>query len=97
MANYTTSTSDRSKRKAIKLLLLGGIGLHLFYVGRIRHGLIRAFFCLLFWGLLITGISEGQTPMIATGIGFIAISNLPDLIKLLLGTFRDNIGNYLRQ
>lgn len=97
MANYTTSTSDKSKSKAIKLLLLGGIGLHLFYVGRIRHGLIRAFFCILFWSLLISGISEGEAAMIATGIGFITVFNLPDLFKLLLGTFRDNVGNCLRQ
>lgn len=41
MANYTTQTSSKSKRKALKLLLCGGVGLHLFYVGKIGAGILR--------------------------------------------------------
>lgn len=96
MANYTTNTSDKSKRKATKLLLCGGIGLHLFYVGRIKAGLLRLVFGILFWVLLINGISEGETVLIVSGIGYLVAFNLFDLIKLGLGTFKDNVGNYLR-
>lgn len=96
MANYTTNTSDKSRGKATKLLLFGGIGLHLFYVGRIKAGLLRLVFGLLFWVLLINGISEGETVLIVSGIGYLVVFNLIDLIKLGLGTFKDNVGNYLR-
>lgn len=97
MANYATSTSDKSKKKAIIRLLLGGIGLHLFYVGRIKAGFIRLFFGFLFWSLIIAGISDGAVEMILPGILFLIAFNIADLIKLLLGTFRDNIGNPLRE
>lgn len=96
MANYTTNTSDKSKGKAIKLLFCGGIGLHLFYVGRVKAGIFRLVFGILFWVLLINGISEGEMVLIASGIGYLVAFNLFDLIKLGLGTFKDNVGNYLR-
>lgn len=96
MANYTTSTSDKSKKKAMKLLLCGGLGLHLFYVGRVKAGLIHAFIGVLLWALFIAGISEGEPAMIAAGIGFLILFNIPDLIKLSLGKFKDNVGDYLR-
>jgi restriction system protein len=42
MANYTTNTSDKSKSTALIVCIIGGIiGLHYFYVGRIKTGLIR--------------------------------------------------------
>jgi len=42
MANYTTGTSDKSKKTALLVCLFGGlIGLHYFYVGRIVAGLVR--------------------------------------------------------
>ncbi|MDR1101657.1 MAG: TM2 domain-containing protein, partial [Clostridiales bacterium] len=44
MANYVTQTSDKSKKTALLLCVLGGIvclhGLHLFYVGRIGKGIL---------------------------------------------------------
>ena len=44
MANYVTVTSDKHKRTAFWLCLLGGyFGLHLFYVGRIGKGIL--YFC----------------------------------------------------
>jgi hypothetical protein len=96
MAKYTTNTSDKSKGKALKLLLLGGIGLHLFYVGRIKAGLIRLMLGILLWVLFITGIAEKEPAMIASGIVFLVLINAIDLVKLALGTFKDNVGNNLR-
>lgn len=96
MANYTTETSDKLKKKAIKLLCVGFIGLHLFYVGRVKAGIIRLVWGLLCWILIISGISSNEIAMILSGIFFMVVANIPDLIKLLLGTFRDNVGNPLR-
>ena len=42
MANYQTNTSDKSKKTAFLVCLFGGlIGLHYFYVGRIKTSLVR--------------------------------------------------------
>ena len=39
--SYTTMTSDKSKKKALKLCCFDGfLGLHYFYVGRIGKGLL---------------------------------------------------------
>ena len=51
MANYTTITSDKSKKTALILCACGGmIGLHDYYLGKIGNGLIKTctgnFFCL---------------------------------------------------
>ena len=41
MANYVTNTSDKSKKVALLLCVLGGyVGLHQFYVGKIGTGLL---------------------------------------------------------
>lgn len=96
MANYTTATSDKSKKKALILLIVGGIGLHLFYVGRIKPGLIRFVLGVLCWVLIIAGIGEQTAEMIFSGVAFLIIFNIVDLVKLLLGTFRDNVGAALR-
>jgi restriction system protein len=41
MANYVTSTSDKSKKVALILcVLLGMMGFHYFYVGRIGKGVL---------------------------------------------------------
>ena len=97
MSNYVSVTSDKSKKKAKRLLLCGGVGLHYFYVGRITAGLVRFVFGVLFWVLIIGGIAEHETSMTAAGIVFLIAVNLFELIKLSLGKFRDNIGNYLRE
>lgn len=97
MANYTTNVSDKSKGKCKRLLLIGGLGFQYFYVGKIKAGLIRAVLGILLWVLFISGISEGETAMIVAGIGFLLAINLFELVKLSLGKFRDNIGNYVRQ
>ena len=44
MANYVTNTSDKSKKTALILCtLLGILGFHYFYVGRIGKGLLYLF------------------------------------------------------
>ena len=97
MANYTTNVSDKSKKKALTLLFIGGLGFHLFYVGRIKAGIVRFIAALMFWGgLIIGGISSGESEMVIVGFVALVLFNVFDLVKLLLGTFRDNIGNYLR-
>lgn len=41
MANYMTTTSDKSKKTALICCLIGGlVGAHRYYVGRIGSGLI---------------------------------------------------------
>ena len=96
MANYTTISSDKSKSKAKKLLVLGGLGFHLFYVGRIKYGLVRFILGILLWVLFFTGIADGEFSMIFTGILVLLVINLVDYIKLSLGTFKDNVGARLR-
>ena len=98
MANYTTATSDKSKKTAIKKLWIGCIGLHLFYVGRIKAGIIRLVLGLIFWvGFILGGIAAKEYTMPVVGVLLLVLVNLPDLIKLHLGKFQDNVGQYLRE
>lgn len=47
--NYVTITSDKDKTVALLLcIFLGGLGIHLFYVGRIGKGILYLFTCGLF-------------------------------------------------
>ena len=56
MTHYNTPTSDKCKLKALKLCLLGLLGLgglHYFYVGRLRRGfLFMLTFGLFYFGTL---------------------------------------------
>lgn len=98
MANYTTSTSDKSRDRAVKLLLCGGIGLHYFYVGRIKAGLIHCIIGLALYGAIVASILDAELhAAILPGILMLLAFNVPDLIRLKLGKFRDNVGDYLRQ
>lgn len=75
MANYVTSTSDKSKTTALLLcIFLGGIGVHHFYVGRIGMRILY----------LLTG-------------GLFGIGWIVDIIKIAMGSFRDNVGAPLRE
>ena len=102
MANYTTQTSNKSKGKAIKLLLCGGLGLHLFYVGKIGAGILRFLLGLGTWAIMILSVVSPETlgtqdvPMVLVGLLMLVILNIWDLIKLALGKFRDNVGDFLR-
>ena len=41
MANYTTITSDKSKKTALLCCIFGGfLGIHQFYVGKIGKGIL---------------------------------------------------------
>lgn len=93
MAIYTTHTSDKLRKKALILLACGGIGLHLFYVGKIKAGIIRFVLGLFAWVLIFHGTSDS----VFGGVAVLIIFNIVDLVKLLLGTFQDNVGEYLRQ
>lgn len=63
MANYTTITSDKSKKTALLLCIFGGfIGLHYFYVGRFGRGLLFLFTVGLFgfgWIMDIITVAAG--------------------------------------
>lgn len=75
MANYVTSTSDKSKKTALLLcVFLGWIGIHYFYVGRIGMGILYLF---------------------TVGLG--SIGWIVDIIKIAMGSFRDNVGAPLRE
>ncbi len=60
---YVSVTSDKSKKKALKLCLWGGIiGIHDFYLGRYMCGIIKLLtlnFCLLGWIVDIIRIASG--------------------------------------
>ena len=64
MANYTTVTSDKSKKTALILCILGGFfGLHQYYVGKIGTGLLYTFTGGLFlvgWVLDLIKIATGS-------------------------------------
>lgn len=97
MASYTSSTSDKSKKKAIRLLLSGGIGLHRFYVGKIKSGIVALVLGLICWIVIIDGLLNLDIEMLIGGIALLLLLNISDLVKLLLGSFRDNVGQPLRQ
>ena len=63
MANYTTITSDRSKKTTLILCVCGGIfGIHDYYLGRIERGLIKTCkvnFCCLGWIIDMIKIATG--------------------------------------
>lgn len=97
MANYTANTSDKSKSKAIKLCCAGFIGLHAFYVGKIKSGIIHLILGLFWWGVLITSIAEKELALSIVAVVLLVGCSLPDLIKLFLGSYRDNVNAPLRE
>lgn len=74
MAHYQTITSDKNKDVALILCIVGGLlGLHQYYVGNIKKGLLYTF----------------------TG-GLCGIGWIFDVIQIILGNFKDNVGVPLR-
>ena len=61
--NYTTITSDKSKKTTLIVCLIGGIfGAHDFYLGKIGKGIIKLFTCNLCgigWVIDLIKISTG--------------------------------------
>ena len=97
MANYVTNVSDKSKRKAFWLCLLGNLGLHYFYVDRIGHGIFRFFLgsaMWLCWAVMATAPELADKPPVMPIL--IILITLKDLVKISLGKFQDNVGQYLR-
>lgn len=73
-SKYTTMSSDKSKKTALLMCIFGGwFGLHQYYVGNIKRGILYTF-----------------------TIGLFFIGWITDIIKILLGSFRDNVGAPLR-
>lgn len=99
MSTYTTGTSDKKKRKALiwwLVGLVGLLGLENLYVGKIKMGLIRIVIGLLWAGITFTAFGDPDVPNIVFILIWVAIA-IPNLFKILLGTFHDNIGNALRE
>lgn len=63
MTNYTTITSDKSKKTALILCAIGGMfGVHDFYLGKIGAGILKLFTANLFcigWILDLIKIASG--------------------------------------
>lgn len=97
MANYVTNTSDKTKKDAKKRLLIGGVGLHYFYVGRIKAGVVHLILGAFLWMAVIGGIFEKEFAMTAAGAFFLIAINLFDFIQISMGKFKDNVGNFLRE
>lgn len=98
MANYTSNTSDKKKKTAIiwwAVGFLGLVGLEYFYVGKIKAGLIRAIVGIFL--LLVMYAMVGTEQMVPLSFLIWAIAAIPDLVRILLGTFKDNVGQPLRQ
>lgn len=104
MANYTTGSSDKKKDIAKKkCFTLGIFGAHMFYVGKIKAGIVYfviGFFCAIFFVTGIAGIvtakgTEGLVGILFLAIWYVIVA-LKDGIRILLGTFKDNVGAPLR-
>lgn len=98
MANYTTNTSNKRKKTAIlwwAIGVMGILGIENFYVGKLKNGVIRFFvgMCVLL-SFYAMGEFDGKIPVT---IIMWAILSLPNLFKILLGVFRDNVGTALRE
>ncbi len=102
MATYTAQTSDRRKKKVLISWLIGFIGLlgfEYFYVGLIKKGLIRLILGLFMIGLFFAA-SDGTEAMTALRTMIIIVwivLALFNLIRILLGIFRDNVGSPVRE
>lgn len=98
MANYTTNTSDKKKKTALVFWfigLVGLLGLEYIYVGKIKKGIVRIVIGLIFSLGIYAIITQTQTGPV--WLIFWAILALPNFIKILLGTFQDNVGTALRK
>ena len=98
MANYVTPTSDKKKKTTLVFWavgLLGLLGFEYFYVGKIKTGIIRLFVGLFI--LMSFYAMKGTEAAVPVGIVFWLIAAVPNLIRTLLGVFRDNVGAPIRK
>lgn len=98
MPKYTTTTSDKKKKNALKwwaIGCLGIFGLENFYVGKIKKGIIR--FIIGVFILLSFYAMNGSEARVPVSIIFWAIAALPNFFKIVMGVFRDNVGEPLRE
>lgn len=96
MANYTTHTSDKRKKTALVFWavgLLGLLGLEYFYVGKVKKGISRFIIGIILLIALLNGTSEA----VLGGIVCWVVAAVPNLVRIFLGTFRDNVGVPLRK
>lgn len=98
---YVTGTSDKKKGKCLKCwaMGLGIIGFEYYYVGKIMKGIGRSFISSFVLFMFFSGLfgTPEEKPILVTGIIIWIILALSNLIKILLGKFTDNVGNYVRE
>lgn len=98
MAKYTTNTSDKRKKTTLvwwAVGLLGLLGLEYFYVGKLKVGFGRL--CI---GLLLVAsmyAMAGTEAMVPISLIVWAVAAIPDLVRILLGMFKDNVGQPIRE
>lgn len=104
MANYVTQTSDKSRAVALqkwKKGCFGVFGLETFYVGKIARGIGHFAAGLFFFEFVFAALYGIFTEFNFAGIIpvsiYWAILAVPNLYRLKMGTFRDNIGAVLRE
>ena len=109
MANYVTGTSDKTKAgclKAWKMGLFGLLGFENFYVMKIKVGIIRALIGAIVVMFGVTGLYAFTTGTSSLGskIGFAftvlvtwAVISIPNLYRISVGKFRDNVGYVVKE
>ena len=102
MAQYTAGTSDKKRNKALArwaIGVLGFLGFENFYVGKIKNGIIHCVIGLFLLGPIIIGLTseDDKLPFVILAIGSWIVLCAPNLFRILLGKFRDNVGAPLRE
>lgn len=102
MANYTTSASEHTKSGVLKawaIGIFGVLGFHFFKVGKIKHGIVRLIYGLFMLIATIKIAFDASIPTFGTVVmfAFLLFPSIVDLCKILLGVFRDNVGNAVRE
>lgn len=98
MGAYTTNTSDKKKKTAIIFWLIGAIGIlgfEYFYVGKMRNGIIKTVIGI--FVVVAIGAMKGTEGFIPLTFIFWAIMALPNLFRILLGAFKDNVECVIRE
>lgn len=101
MANYTTNASDFTKGQVMRAWLIGAVGTlgcHYFKVGRIKAGIVHLIIGALLWLSFFSAVVSASKASGAIGVLLIlAAISIFDLVRIQLGTFRDNVGAAVRE